>query len=108
MTPNELAVAEGRGEVVFELNLPGGGIHHHAFRVKRIAWEKGKPSEHRTFYLEFEEPGACGCVRRIDLSVMTHAALNMTLAEIAAAEHREVCADCGHNHHVDDAGRAGR
>lgn len=99
MTPNEIAIEQGRGDIAFEVNQEGGGIHRHAFRVKRIKWP-----DHDGYYLEFEEPGACGCVRRVDLAVLTHALLNMSQKEIDAMEDRAVCAQCAHNHHLDDVG----
>lgn len=97
MTPEEFAAARAGAVPVYEHEWQSGGIHRHRIRIMRVGFPEGD-----WHYAEISEPGACACVRRIDLAVLIHALMNMNNDEVRAIEDREVCADCGHRHHADD------
>lgn len=101
MSPMELALEHGDGVAVFEREWQSGGIHRHRVRVMQVDFSDIGGTA--GIYLEVGEPGACACVRRIDLAVLVHALLNAHPGEMNQIESRETCASCGHLHHVDDA-----
>lgn len=98
ITPQDAAVDEDRGATVLDVERSSAAIHRHRFQIKRIEWGSGDDS----FYIEVREPGACDCVRRVDMSRLIHVLLNTKPEELIALEDRETCASCGHRHHVDD------
>lgn len=99
------AVADGAGVPVFERKWPGAGAHGHVFRLMRIVFPQWDNDE--GYYIEVAEPGACGCLRRVDLSRLVHAVMNLGTEGIAGAERRAVCA-CGHAHRFEAAAGASR
>ena len=97
MTPEEFAAARAGATPAYEREWQSGGIHGHRIRIMRVTFPDGD-----WYYAEVSEPGACACVRRVDLAVLIHALMNTTSDEVREIEAREVCAECGHRHHIDD------
>ena len=93
MSPEQEAVAAGSGVEVFRILHPSYA-HAHELRVMRIDYEWGNSS----YYIEVNEPGGCGCRRRVTLGQLTHVLINAAYVDLAALEDRELC-PAGHPHH---------